>query len=129
MKAQQIREDLDTEMVQEKLDCEKCGKNFTRSKDLKFHIKGCQQCVCEECGQNFTHALQLKRHNLKKHSKTFSCKTCGKSFGYKHHLDRHSRVHDSSAFTCKICHTKVKTRSNFIRHMTRQHAGLDPTNY
>jgi uncharacterized C2H2 Zn-finger protein len=55
-------------LIQEKLDCEKCGKIFTRSKDLKFHIKGCQQCVCEECGQNFTHALQLKRHNLKKHS-------------------------------------------------------------
>ncbi|CAB4031196.1 zinc finger 260-like [Paramuricea clavata] len=90
MKARQTREDLDTEMVQEKLDCEKCGKIVTRSKDPKFHIKGCQQCVCEKCGQKFTHELQLKRHNLKKHSNTFSCKTCGKLFGYKHHLDRHS---------------------------------------
>ena len=129
MKAQQIREDLDTGIVPEKLDCEKGGKIFSRSKDLKFHIKGPQECVCEECGQTFTRALQLKRHNLKEHSKTFPCITCGKCFGYKHHLDRHSHVHDSSAFTCRICHCKIKTKSNFERHMSQQHNGVNPKNY
>ncbi|XP_032227963.1 zinc finger protein 287 [Nematostella vectensis] len=91
-KAQSIREDLDTGMAT-KNKCASCQTEFSRSKDLKYHEKGCHPCVCNECNETFDHENKLRRHINKKHAASLKCGDCGKTFAEKRNLIRHSKSH------------------------------------
>jgi len=93
-KAQSIRESVDTGIPLDNNTCPTCNKVFTRSKDCKYHRKGCKQCTCETCGLSFNHVDKLERHRKKEHLGTFQCTVCNKTFAEKRNLKRHQSTHN-----------------------------------
>ncbi len=63
---------------------------------------------CNECGKEFTRSDNLRRHVKRVHTreKLFACETCDKSFATADVLKRHKRVHQEKTFECHKCHKK-----------------------
>ncbi len=70
--------------------------------------------VCDECGKEFTRSHDLKRHVQSRHSgvKEFTCDNCQKSFATRDKLRRHEKVHQEKTFECQRCHKKFSPRAN-----------------
>ncbi|CAL8259383.1 unnamed protein product [Arctogadus glacialis] len=90
-KAQQEREDRDTGLA-EPNKCPNCQITFTRQKDLKFHQRGCHECVCDICNETFQHEKKLERHKNKNHKQQYQCDHCKKNFAEKRNLARHANA-------------------------------------
>ncbi|XP_032237657.1 GDNF-inducible zinc finger protein 1-like [Nematostella vectensis] len=91
-KAQCQREELDMGIAEEEK-CPSRNTTFKRKKDMKYHRKGCHECICEICHKQFNHEQKLKRHKNKEHNATYKCGTCQKSFAEKRNLKRHESTH------------------------------------
>ena len=67
--------------------CNQCGEEFTRSYDLKRHIRRVHTAerphVCSTCGKGFKTGDKLRRHEKIHEDKTFECHKCRKKFGRK----------------------------------------------
>ncbi len=52
-------------------------------------------CVCDHCGKEFTRSNNLRRHIKRVHTgeKLFACETCDKSFATADVLKRHKKIH------------------------------------
>jgi uncharacterized Zn-finger protein len=52
-------------------------------------------CVCDHCGKEFTRSDNLRRHIKRVHTgeKLFACETCDKSFATADVLKRHKKIH------------------------------------
>ena len=67
--------------------CDQCGKEFTRSHDLKCHVQsrhsGVKEFICDNCQKSFATRDKLRRHEKVHQEKTFECQRCHKKFSRK----------------------------------------------
>ena len=67
--------------------CDQCGKEFTRSYDLRRHVRrahtGEQPHVCSSCIKGFATVDKLRRHEKVHQEKAFECQRCRKKFSRK----------------------------------------------
>ena len=67
--------------------CDQCGKEFTRSYDLRRHVRrahtGEQPHVCSSCITGFATVDKLRRHEKVHQEKAFECQRCRKKFSRK----------------------------------------------
>lgn len=67
---------------------------------------------CEQCAKRFTRSNDLKRHVRRVHSdeRPYACGVCGKGFATKDELNRHEKVHKEKSFECQRCHKKFSRK-------------------
>ena len=72
--------------------------------------------MCDQCGKEFTRSHDLKRHVQSLHSgvKEFTCDKCEKSFATRDTLGRHKRIHEDKTFECHKCHKKFGRKVCFV---------------
>ena len=72
-------------------------------------------CV-DQCGKEFTRSHDLKRHVQSLHSgvKEFTCDKCEISFATRDALRRHKRIHEDKTFECHKCHKKFDRKVCFV---------------
>ena len=115
--------------LDQRSECETCGKTFFDSYKLKRHeqihakITKITQFICTFCGKEFTRQFSLDRH-LKHHTgemeKKFECKDCDKRYFYAAELKVHERKHlqpekiNAKLEECDICGKKV---AHMMRHL------------
>ncbi|XP_056393204.1 zinc finger protein 501-like [Hyla sarda] len=137
------------------LNCEECGKEFTRRSGLIRHRKSHigkkqyvfgERCItqshltvherihaeetpysCSECGKLFKCKSQLVRHmRIHTGEKPYSCSECGKCFKRKSHLSEHERIHtEVKPYSCSECGKCFISKSDLVIH-ERIHTGEKP---
>lgn len=104
--------------------CHLCGKQFSHSTGLSYHLKhvheGIKEHECDICGRKF--ALKAARDDHRRiHTgeRPFICHTCGKTFKTKASLYIHNKTHtDSFPHTCTYCQRKFRWRQQLLGHIT-----------
>ena len=79
--------------------------------------------VCDRCGKEFTRSDNLRRYVKRVHSeeKTFVCEICNKSFTTADVLKRHKKIHEEKTFECHKYHKKFDRKVCFIDALLPNH--------
>ena len=91
--------------------CDSCGNTFTKSGDLKKHIKtiheGQRNYKCDSCGKTFTESGNMHKHirTIHEGQRNYKCDSCGKLFNRTENLKKHiETIHGGqSNKKCEFC--------------------------
>ena len=98
------------------LACPCCTRTFKRGCEYRSHVKNCSESKCDKCGKVFTNSIQLKKHYVI-HTESIRCDVCLKHFSGQQALKRHkTSLHDNVKFECSICKKHFSTQGNMLRH-------------
>ncbi|XP_056383425.1 zinc finger protein 300-like isoform X3 [Hyla sarda] len=112
------------------IQCDDCGKEFTKREDLwkhrRIHTRK-KPYPCSECGRCFADKTNLIIHErIHTGEKPFSCSECGKSFSRKSILVKHETTHTGEKpYSCSECEKCFACKAHLERHM-RIHTGEKP---
>lgn len=120
-------------MVEQLFECSICEQTFTRSGNLKAHVrlyhKDENPFKCSVCKQTFSHltkfTVHMRKHGIysdDKHHKHFTCTICQQSFTYSYHLTRHMRVHTLEKNECSLCKRTFTCAEHLKHHMNFFHS-------
>ena len=114
--------------------CNRCGKGFTTSGNLKRHIlnihmedkSGTSEIkFCQYCHKTYSRQDYLTQHIKSVHEKAnkYQCEQCGKTFTQKGSLTRHvTSVHQNiREFCCKHCNYQAISYNDLKKHAANAH--------
>lgn len=120
------------------IQCEHCGKAFSRNSTLKQHIKVIHEkkklFTCDYCGHEFAEKQHVRKHiesrrcrggkptgtNVPSRSRimtTVYCQFCDKKFSYQIGLAKHIKYCRSNFRRCKTCDLILLDRTHFENHL------------
>ncbi|ORY47032.1 hypothetical protein BCR33DRAFT_849033 [Rhizoclosmatium globosum] len=87
--------------------CQICQKKFTRSDNLKTHMRihsGDKPYICRFCPQTFSQSSTLVKHE-RTHTgeRPYACPACPARFTQPVHLKNHVKTHKEKPFKCSEC--------------------------
>ncbi|XP_067635464.1 zinc finger protein 91-like [Eurosta solidaginis] len=112
------------------LDCDICGKCFSRKSYLSHHKRihsGEKPYKCDICEMRFAHLSRVPVH-MRTHTgeRPYKCKYCGSIFKHINVLHRHLRMHlGVNIYRCKFCPLAFPVASELRLHLT-SHKNEDP---
>ncbi|GBP13638.1 Zinc finger protein 26 [Eumeta japonica] len=111
--------------------CSECRKEFISKSKLAYHKGICLQerPQCDCCGKVFANKLTLKHHLKVIHEGVvYPCPVCGKLFSWRRNLNRHLRNHREreagAVHECRLCGKRFSSRDCYNNHMrfSKRHA-------
>lgn len=94
--------------------CKVCGKAFSRTHDMKVHLRihtGIKEFECDICGKPFINKSNM-RMQIHAVLKEFECDVCAKTFSRKFQLRNHCSTHMGiKDFKCDVCGEAFATKS------------------
>ncbi|KAH8409778.1 hypothetical protein KR222_007138, partial [Zaprionus bogoriensis] len=103
--------------------CDKCGRCFADSSNLKVHLlrhSGVKHFECQECSAKYFTQHLLNLHIRVRHQgeMPYACKYCGERFFTSTARCRHESVKHTrnSSYVCKLCGKTYLTKSCLNKH-------------
>lgn len=115
----------------ESFNCDICGSNIKKKKDLLGHMKDKHSGIkhpCSICGKEFNRSSYLSVHKrIHEDVRPFKCTTCGHAFITAGALSFHMKKHNNTMpqCPCQYC-GKVFDRSGALVEHVRLHTGEKP---
>ena len=117
---------------QEKYKCGKCYKVFSRTTELKDHMRrkhveleNSKEHKCNECGKAYKAIEYLRKHISFIHKKSdagrWICELCNKEFAQYGSLYVHKKRHLGKRFPCPSCEKVAKDETELKEHIKNKH--------